>query len=750
MRKSIVVKIIAVVVAAMLLEGMVIYLYLSYDLGRFSRQQAAETKQFIYEEEQYSLRDLVQMAYSTVEGFYNQSKDIEYLKRSRTQELAKVIDAVHSQVTDFYNENQGDMPRYELEARLKELVAAVRYDGDNYIWINDTRPYMVMHPIKPALDGKDLSGFEDPEGTRLFVEMAEVAKAEGAGMVSYLWEKPGEKEAKLKVSYVRLVPELNWVLGTGAWVEDITARMKQQAMEQVAKMRLSDGNYFWINDLEPRMVMHPIKPELNGQSLKEFEDTKGKKLFVEMAEKARKKGEGTVEYWWGKPGQEGDFPKLSYVKLFEPWNWVIGMGVYMDDVDTMVSQEQVEFRESLNTLLLRALLFGGVFVVLIMALILFLMRRYLSTPLRSLADYSCRVADGHLDADVRGVFRGELARLKESMQSMVASLKGKMAEAQEQSRLAAEEAERARGATAEAEAAKERAEHAKQEGMLQAASRLDGIVERLSTATEELSAQADEINRGTEHQKQRISETATAMEEMNATVLEVARNASSAAENADATQGKAREGADIVDQAVQAIRTVQDMAAELKTNMDALGQQAEAIGQIMNVINDIADQTNLLALNAAIEAARAGEAGRGFAVVADEVRKLAEKTMAATKEVGESIHAIQDAARRNTSSMDSAVKAVEQATELANRSGESLEEIVRLSESTADQVRSIATASEEQSAASEEISRAVDEVNEIATQTSESMHQSVEAQQEVAGQAGELQELIEAMKRENR
>jgi len=180
----------------------------------------------------------------------------------------------------------------------------------------------------------------------------------------------------------------------------------------------------------------------------------------------------------------------------------------------------------------------------------------------------------------------------------------------------------------------------------------------------------------------------------------------------------------------------------LKEDMSGLGKQAEGIGQILNVISDIADQTNLLALNAAIEAARAGEAGRGFAVVADEVRKLAEKTMNATKEVGQAVGDIQQSARKNIGNVEKAVRTIEEATGLANTSGQALRNIVRLVDLAADQVRSIATASEEQSAASEEINRAISEVNAIARETAQAMQESSLAVNELAQQAIALKRLI--------
>ena len=332
------------------------------------------------------------------------------------------------------------------------------------------------------------------------------------------------------------------------------------------------------------------------------------------------------------------------------------------------------------------------------------------------------------------------------LQGMVKTMKGKIAEADAKSAEAAEEARHARIATDEATEARARAERAKAEGMIAAATQLEKVVEVISSASEELSAQVEQSSRGTEVESQRIAETATAMEEMNATVLEVAKNASQAADSSGEARSKALEGSKVVGQVVAGINSVQAVSITMKEDMGELGKQAEGIGQIMNVISDIADQTNLLALNAAIEAARAGDAGRGFAVVADEVRKLAEKTMTATKEVGDAIRGIQHGTKKNLENVEHAVVSIEQATGLASKSGEALQEIVRLVEVSTDQVRSIATASEEQSAASEEISRSIEDVSRIASETASSMNQSAQAIGELAHQTQSLRALIERMK----
>ena len=300
---------------------------------------------------------------------------------------------------------------------------------------------------------------------------------------------------------------------------------------------------------------------------------------------------------------------------------------------------------------------------------------------------------------------------------------------------------------ADAEDARRQAENARREGMLDAAGRLENVVDALSSASSRLSERVEQSDRLSRQAAERLSEASTAMNEMNATVQEVARNASSASDMSGETKNKAGHGSDVVQRSLASIKEVLQVSLALKNDMSQLNEHALAINQIMGVISDIADQTNLLALNAAIEAARAGDAGRGFAVVADEVRKLAEKTMASTTEVSKAITAIQDSANKNMAAVDNAVRQIERTTEYAGESGHALEEIVMNADATADQVSAIATASEEQSATSEEINRAIMEVNDISTQTAQAMNEAAEAVTDLARQAQNLSALVEDLKR---
>ncbi|OBQ46160.1 methyl-accepting chemotaxis protein [Halodesulfovibrio spirochaetisodalis] len=400
-----------------------------------------------------------------------------------------------------------------------------------------------------------------------------------------------------------------------------------------------------------------------------------------------------------------------------------------------------------NEFLSFSLLFSVVSILLI-TLVIWSIVTYLTKPFGVLIKASQDVAAGDYAAlpDTTS-FTGEFLTLYISMKDMVDKLVHNMRMADEKTEEAEVKSREAETALGQAEKAREQAENAKREGMLQAAAQLEGIVEQILSASNQLAVQVNEASRGADVQRERTTEAATAMEQMNATVLEVAQNAGRAAESADSARDNAESGGGIVENVVQSIQQVNAEAKSLESGLDELGTQAEGIGTIMSVISDIADQTNLLALNAAIEAARAGEAGRGFAVVADEVRKLAEKTMQATSEVERAVSEIQQGTRQNIAGMQNSVKTVATTTELAGQAGEALGSIVRIVEETSDQVRMIATAAEEQSAASEQISQNTEEVNKIASDTAESMTEAAQAMAELTRLSGELSQVVDALKR---
>ncbi len=366
-------------------------------------------------------------------------------------------------------------------------------------------------------------------------------------------------------------------------------------------------------------------------------------------------------------------------------------------------------------------------------------------PLDKLQHASREVADGNYDACDKHKFNGELELLREDIVSMVSNLKASMDNAAQKEQQAIAKSEEAAVATEQAHAEKERVAGLL-EKISQVAVEVASITDTMGEAVQEMTSHASEISRGTEIQAERVEETSTAITQMNSTVMEVAKNASHAAEGAGSARSMVDNGVDVIKQVENSSRDLSTRSGEMKSSLDVLGQKVDEIGSVMQVIDDIADQTNLLALNAAIEAARAGEAGRGFAVVADEVRKLAEKTMTATKEVADAVIGIQQGTRENIKAMDETADAVSKSTELTCQAGELLSKISEVVTDTSHQVTSIATAAEEQSAASEQINAATDEVNQITIETAQGIRKSVAAINTVAELAKQLQEIVKELR----
>ena len=507
----------------------------------------------------------------------------------------------------------------------------------------------------------------------------------------------------------------------------------------------NDEGYLFTYKTDGTRINVPTNKAQNGKNVIDLKDSDGVYMVRELIE-AGKKGGAFVAYRFDKPGA-GVQPKLAYARMIPGTDVVIGTGVYIDSVEaerTRVANLVSERNDHYDNLEL--LICGGILVVILG--FAWLITRIICLPLRQITGEAEKVAQGQEAAlpTLKASCPLEIRRLNSSLTMMIENLHGRIEEAADKTRQAAEALDHAKEAQAAAEEAKLRAESARREGMLAAAHQLESIAEALSSASSDLSHQIKRSDEGAEESSKMLSGAATAMNEMNATVQDVARNAGLASGASLETRDKALAGAEIVQNAVESITEVQTHSLSLKEDMTRLNEHAQAINQIMGVISDIADQTNLLALNAAIEAARAGDAGRGFAVVADEVRKLAEKTMVSTSDVAKAIQAIQDSTAKSMQGVENAVGSIGVATNLAGQSGEALQGIVEVVTATADQVNAIAAASEEQSAASEEINRSIVEVNEVSQLTAEAMKQASTAVADLTEQAKKLAALIQEMK----
>ena len=368
-------------------------------------------------------------------------------------------------------------------------------------------------------------------------------------------------------------------------------------------------------------------------------------------------------------------------------------------------------------------------------------KRQLGKDPGELQAVASRVAAGDYDI---GDAKGDSMGVYTSIVAMVQALKTHIENAQRESQIAREQSAKANDALHQTEQANLETK-SKTEALRIVAAKLQEVALVVSAATTRLAAHIEQSDKGAHETSGRLSEAASAMQQMNATVQEVARNASVASQASGETRAKAENGTEIVKRSLHSIDLVHQASMTLRDDMSQLHGHTQNINRFMGVISDIADQTNLLALNAAIEAARAGDAGRGFAVVADEVRKLAEKTMTSTHDVANAIEAIQSSATQSMDSVDRAARQIEEANTYASQSGAALADIVATVEGTADQVNAIAAASEQQSAASEEVNRAITQISEMSHQTSAAMREAADAVAELAGQTKNLMDLMSSM-----
>jgi len=404
-----------------------------------------------------------------------------------------------------------------------------------------------------------------------------------------LFEKGLLKE---KQTATRHVVELTWGL-----LAEIDGQVKSGALtledakklaaQRLGSLRYGEQDYVWLNDLQPRMIMHPFKPELNGKDLSDIKDSNGKPIFVEFVKACKEKGAGEVDYLWPKPGASEPVTKISYVKLYEPWGWVVGSGIYVDDL----------YREMLN---IKLILLGGdlAFAAFIMAISV-LISRQVTVPVRQMVHMAEDLAHGEGDLTMRlGLtHRDEIGEAAGFIDQFIDKVQHSVAQSVASSNETAV-----------------------------ASQQLSQIVGNLTATVQRQTDMIGESNRLTRDV---------------AGNLDITENmAISTTETIEATRTTLAHFVEDLNRAGSIIIGESESQAALAGQTQELAARATDIGMVLEIIADIADQTNLLALNASIEAARAGEAGRGFAVVADEVRALAAKTQSSLVQINAGVQAV--------------------------------------------------------------------------------------------------------------
>ena len=547
---------------------------------------------------------------------------------------------------------------------------------------------------------------------------------------------------------------------------------QSQAKQQVKGMRYKGQEYFWINDLRPHMVMHSTRPELDGKDLSNNQDPQGKLLFVEFVKTAKDSGAGFVDYLWPKPGSSDPVAKISYVKLYKPWGWVIGSGIYLDDV-----QEEMA--------LLRWTVVGITFSLSIFMLILAFsvglgITRPLNKVVASLDGISCGEGDLTQYLEVRQtdesgalarsfnqmneklvdivrqihVSSGELARINsdilcvskqgvhtamlqsENVMTTVSAVTEIDVSLKEISRnvnglsvFSGETAESIQAIVVSTDSSAERVEQLKH------------LVDKVTASLGQIAVSMRTVSSNVASLYETSVATATSVAQMDSTSSLVQANAGRSAEVASQVLIDAQRGKESVDATIYGIKQILDAARVTSDVIGSLTHRIDNIGSILTVISDVASQTHLLSLNASIIAAQAGVHGKGFAVVASEVKELAEKTRTSTEKIDAVIQSVQSEARQALNAMTNAEKRILEGTSLSRQSGEALAKIVAGVEAVRQQTDEIALAMDEQAAGSRVIHRAMEQFSFMASQSAGAISEQEQAVENITGAADSMLEL---------
>ncbi|MCV6639420.1 cache domain-containing protein [Candidatus Albibeggiatoa sp. nov. NOAA] len=382
-------------------------------------------KQEMLEEKKQEIIEKVNIVHRLVSSVYQHHSKPENIERVHREKILAVMDSALSIISKRYEKlKQQGLPDHEIQADLKDILRNLRYDnGNGYIFTYDFEGTLVSHADK-ALDGKNLYNLEDAKGFYFVQSMVNIGKTTGEGFVHYHWRKLGYKEPKQKISYMKLFKPYNWILGTGIYIEDTEDLIKQQIADLLTAYRYNLGktqnNYLFVIGGDGSMIRHPASPKLIGTNVLNIRDTHGKLFIQDFIKTVDEEKQGFVSYTWPKPDQPDVFAeKLTFVKEFEPFNWIIGTGIYLEDIG--IEEMHAVLEQEAKYIIWTSVFIGLVFL-LIGSITSMSFIDFVTRPLIQARHVAERIAKGDFSKRTSYRSKDEIGELSSAINSMAKQL----------------------------------------------------------------------------------------------------------------------------------------------------------------------------------------------------------------------------------------------------------------------------------------------------------------------------------------